>query len=225
LGLSQLVEAGAVAADDDGAPRRAALLRQAASEGPTLLSRDAVRDALLAAAGPLARGALTPKDLEDARAVDRPAASDAVEGASIVTVAADVASGAGGRVSKALSAIVAIDPQGVAACLLADLGPSGVAVDEFQISLPACGHPVRRGIPRTRPGEVLPMPASLAIVERDEVRVALAAVIGDLPLEDLVALAADPTIDTGLARFAARGGTLSVLHDVRGARVALGEAR
>ncbi len=226
LPLSRLAEAGAQVARDVGAARRAEMLVRAAAEGPSFVQREAIRDALLAAAGPLARGALTPQDLEEARAEDRPAKSDVVEEASMITVGA-VPGLEGARSSRnaSLVAVVACDAQGGVACLVAQHDGHGVSVAELELALPGCGEPVRRGIPRTKPGEIIGMPVPLAVIERDDLRIALASIIGELHLDDLVALAGDPTIDTGLARVAARGGTISVVHDGRGGRVALGSAR
>lgn len=226
LPLSSLALAGAEVARDVGAPLRAQLLARAAAEGPSFLQRDAIRDALLAAAGPLARGALTVRDLEEARAEDRPAHADVVEDASMITVG--TAPEAEGRTPVrrgSLVAVVACDAQGGVACLVAQHDGHGVPVSELELALPGCGEPVRRGIPRTKPGEVIGFPIPLAVVERADLRIAIASILGELHLDDLVALAGDPTIDTGLAKLSARGGTISVVHDARGGRVALGSAR
>lgn len=228
--FARLADAGVGLARDAGAKVREEMIRRVASEGPTALSRDRLRNALLAAAGPLARGALTEEDLASALADDTAALSDVVEGATLVTPgpmgsAAGLEAIEGATRGGRLEAIAAVDAQGVAACLVAWIDAAGVAVPDLEIALPGCGDPVRRGIPRTPPGAVLPLLVPLAIVERPEVRVVIAGVrAGVVLLEDLVAIAGDPTLETGLARLSARGGTIAVVSDPRGGRVAIGAA-
>ena len=57
----------------------------------------------------------------------------------------------------------------------AGLDDGGVFVPELGVSLPACADPVRRGVPRVRPGEVRPLGTPMAVVERGpDLRVAVA---------------------------------------------------
>jgi len=228
LPFAKLVDAGALAALHAGAPAREETLRRVAAEGPSAMVRDRLRNALLAAAGPLARGTLTGEDLAEARAEDRPADADVIEGSVLVTpgtLGGEAAPTGPRSMPGRLEAITAVDAQGVAACLVAWFDAQGVLVPELEVALPACGEPVRRGVARKRPGEILWLPTPLAIVEREEVRVGLAGVRhGALVLEDLVALAAEPTLESGFARLAARGGSIAVVSDTRATRVAIGSA-
>lgn len=226
LPFGRLADAGVVRAKDAGADARAEMLKRVAAEGPTALQRERVQNALLAAAGPLARGTLTPEDLSSIRAEERPAVTDTIEEATLVTPGpvADLASQGPAPTAK-LHAISVVDAQGVAGCLVAWLEAPGVLVPDLEVALPSCAAPVRRGVPRAKPGEVIAIPAPLAIVERAEVRLAIAGIrAGSVVLEDLVAVAADPTLDTGLARLAARGGSIVVVSEPRGGRVAIGAA-
>ncbi len=227
VSFSRLADAGVALAKDAGAPARAETIRRVAAEGPTALSRDRIRHALLAAAGPLARGAMTEQDLAEARADDVAAQTDLIEEAAVVTPGNLLTAATATALVHAgrLEAIAAVDAQGVAACLVAWIDAPGLLVPELEVALPLGADPVRRGIPRTPPGSTLALPAPLAIVERQDLRIAVAGIhAGILALEDLIALAGDPTLDTGLARLSARGGSIAVVSDPRGGRVVIGAA-
>jgi hypothetical protein len=230
--FGRLADAGVRLARDAGAPARAEVLRRVAAEGPSAIGRERLQNALLAAAGPLARGTLTPDDLASVRADDLPAAADVVEEATLITprplgATGDDAEGASasGASGPRLQALAVVDAQGVAGALVVWVDVAGVPVHDLEVALPSCAEPVRRGVPRARPGDVIAMPAPLAIVERADVRLALAGIrAGSLVLEDLVAVAADPTLDTGLSRLSARGGSIAVVAEPRGGRVVIGAA-
>lgn len=227
--FARLADRGAAIAREAGEETRARTITRAGQEGPSFLARDPFRSALLAAAGPLARGALTGEDLDQARADERPALADTVEGASLVVVTPlaesvdpTAASGPGW-----LEAIVAVDIQGVATCLVAWVDDGGLVVPELGVALPPCADPVRRGVPRVRPGELRPMPTPMAVVERGaDLRIAVAGIRADAyRADDLIALATEPVLESAVGRLSARGGSIAVASERDGGRVLIGAAR
>jgi hypothetical protein len=232
--FARLADRGVALARDAGEELRAKTIATAAREGPSFAIRDPHRSALLAAAGPLARGVLTGEDLDDARAGERPATDDKVEGATLVLPAAlgdasmlgaespTSVGGAGG-----FEAIAAVDAQGVATCLVAWLDDSGVLVPELGVSLPACGVPVRRGVPRVRPGEPRDLAMPMAIVERGaDLRIAVAGARADAcRIDDLIALASEPILEGAFSRLLARGGVIAVVAERTGGRVVIGASQ
>lgn len=164
--LSSLVKAGVAAAEEANAPRRAALLKRVGAAGPLALRSDDALSALLAAAGPVAGGILTAEDIESAAPDDVPAR---VTMLSEQVTALDMpweAPADGTR--HATDAILASDGRGLLAALAyaPTLPEVGVRVPELEIVLNRVAHPVRRGVTRTAPGTVLPMPAPIGMVGR-----------------------------------------------------------
>ncbi|AKV02421.1 hypothetical protein AKJ09_09084 [Labilithrix luteola] len=61
-------------------------------------------------------------------------------------------------------AIAALDRNGTFAIAVFDEGIFGTMIDELGLRAPFCAEPVRRGITRLRPGDVLPAAAAIALV-------------------------------------------------------------
>jgi len=227
--FARLADRGVAIARDTGDDDRARTIARASQEGPSFLLRDPYRSAVLTAAGSLARGTLTAQDLEEAQADERPALSDIVEGASLVVatpLGAPIETGTDSMIGR-FEAIVAVDAQGVATCLIAWLDETGVSVPELGVTLPACGAPVRRGVQRVHPGEPRPLATPMAVVERGpDQRVAVAGLRADAcRVDDLIALATEPVLESAVGRLSARGGVIAVAAERSGGRVVVGSAK
>jgi hypothetical protein len=219
--FSDLVKTGMAAAEDAGAPRRAALLKRVGSSGPLALRTDDAMGALLAAAGPVAGGILTAEDVEGAVPDDVPARVTSLEGEA-TAIDAPWAPPLG-KLPDA-DAILACDARGlVAVMVFAPTRPEdGVLVPELEIVMGHHAQPVRRGVPRLAPGTPLDMPAPAAIVQKGGFFAAV-ALLGKAGVDvtALGRLAEGWPAETALAELRERTGAttaLTLLRDPREAR-------
>jgi gamma-glutamyltranspeptidase/glutathione hydrolase len=157
--LRDLAHAGVAAAQAAGAKDRAALLRSVGNAGLLALrSPEAIR-ALLAAGGPVAGGALTAADLEEATPAEADAVGTAVGEGLHVHAPSFSPAGEGDS-----DVIVACDGRGVLAALAyVPAGDDGIALPDLGLAMGRDAVPVRRGVTRVAPGTVLAMPAPVAV--------------------------------------------------------------
>jgi hypothetical protein len=171
--VSQLVKPGALAAENAGALARANLLRRFGTSGQTALRSDDFVGALVAAAGPVVGGALTAEDLETALPEDVPGKTTNVAAdTAVISVPWEAPLG---RFADA-EVILASDGRGIVIALayVPARVEDGLSVPELGLVLGANAHPVRRGIPRTKPGTPLDMPAPIAVATRGGTATAVA---------------------------------------------------
>lgn len=155
---------GIQAARRSGAAERARFMETTLGAGGVGLKQASIQRAFLAAAGPTAQGNLSAADLEMRFSPEHPArVSD-----TFVTLPWAVSDGSLGSVEGLRRhAIVAIDATGLSAALCFFEGP-GVPVREFEVELPALASPVRRGVPRAKPGAPIDTPMELTLEEGGE---------------------------------------------------------
>jgi gamma-glutamyltranspeptidase/glutathione hydrolase len=165
LPVSELCAAGVRLAQAAGAAARSELLRRLGAGG-ILAARDgAFSRALLEVAGRAAGGNLTAADVQEAAAlVERP-----VDNAGVLRLAHDAgfaAEAPEARDARVLETVVACacDARGVLAALHAAHDPLGPEVPALEIAAPRLAVPVRRGVPRLRPGARLPSAAPIALL-------------------------------------------------------------
>jgi gamma-glutamyltranspeptidase/glutathione hydrolase len=165
LDMDKLAAYGVAAARDLGASRRAALIEDIGDAKATALGREPVVEALLAAGGKIAGGALSRADLAHASS-DVPALVAQLvpsERARVIRVpwAFDeaIAQSAG-----TTEVIVAVDSWGLLAALTYQRAPS-LEVPGLQIALPCIGAPVLRGVERMSPGTPLAAPVPIAVLD------------------------------------------------------------
>jgi len=219
--VSQLARPAAAAAENAGALSRANLLRRFGTSGQTALRSDEFVGALVAAAGPVVGGALTAEDLETALPEDVPAMSTNVAGETAVIGLPWEAPI--GRFPDA-EVILASDGRGIVVALayVPARAEDGLSVPELGLVLSANAHPVRRGIPRTKPGTALDMPAPIAIASRGGTATAI-ALLGRISvqpdaLEGVVdAWSTDGKLEEVRAQTKARS-VIALLRDARDAR-------
>jgi gamma-glutamyltranspeptidase/glutathione hydrolase len=219
--LSQLVKPGVLIAENAGATARASLLRRFGSSGQTILRSDDFVGAIVAAAGPVVGGALTADDLESALPEDLPAKTTAIgDDTSVIGLPWDAPLG---RFAPA-EVILACDGRGIVVVLA--YAPTrvedGVLVPELGIALGKHAHPVRRGIPRTKPGTPLDMPAPIAIAMRSGVATVVALLgkssVDENALAGVVdAWSTEGKLEEVRAQTNARS-VLALLRDARDAR-------
>jgi len=219
--LAQLVKPGVLEAENAGALTRASLLRRFGASGQTILRSDDFVDAIVAAAGPVVGGALTAEDLEGALPEDVPAKSTNV-GADTAVIGLPWDPPLG-RFTGA-EVILACDGRGIIVVLA--YAPArvddGVLVPELGIVLGNHAHPVRRGVPRTKPGTPLDMPAPIAVAMRAGVGTAVAllgkaSVDADVLAGVVDAWSTDGKLEEVRAQTKARS-VLALLRDARDAR-------
>lgn len=160
--VAQLVKPGVAAAEEVGASARASLLRRIGMSGQTVLRSEEFVSAMVSAAGPVVGGVLTLEDFETALPDDVPATSTVVPGdATVIGLPWDAPLG---RFSEA-QVILASDGRGIVVALayVPTRVEDGLSVPELGVVLGKYAHPVRRGIPRTKPGTPLDMPAPIAV--------------------------------------------------------------
>lgn len=160
--LGQLVKPGIAAAEEMGASARAGLLRRIGRSGQTALRSDEFVSAMIGAAGPVVGGVLTAEDFDSALPDDLPAKSTQVHGdATVIGLPWDAPLG---RFPRA-HVVLACDGRGIVVALAyMPVGvEDGLSVPELGVVLGKHAHPVRRGIPRTKPGTVLDMSAPIAV--------------------------------------------------------------
>ncbi|MCC6559544.1 MAG: hypothetical protein IT372_42040, partial [Polyangiaceae bacterium] len=216
--LRDLARSGVAAAEQAGAARRAALLRQIGASGVMALRGRDVERALLAAGGSMAGGALTAEDLEGAL----PGEAEALATAEGDGGAALRSPWPAGAESRPAEVIVACDARGAIAALAyaPAQAQGGVAVPELEVAFARDAVPVRRGIPRVTPGTALPAAAPIAIVQRAG---GFAVALG-LPGETAIAPAAldglgsGAALEAALSDVCARTGAQSAVAVVRDGR-------
>lgn len=221
--MAQLVKPGVLAAENAGALARANLLRRFGASGQTALRTDEFVGAMTAAAGPVVGGVLTPEDLETALPEDLPAQSTAVgDQTAVIGPPWDPPLG---RFHDA-EVLLASDGRGIVVALAYVPTPfdDGVLVPELGMVLAKNAHPVRRGIPRTKPGTALDMPAPIAIAMRGATA-ALVALLGKTTVQAdaldgiFEAWSTEGRLEEVRAQTKARS-VLALLRDTRDARVA-----
>ncbi|MBK9264025.1 MAG: hypothetical protein IPM54_30010 [Polyangiaceae bacterium] len=219
--LNDLVKPGVAAAENAGAAARAALLRRFGASGQTVLRSEEFVGALLAAAGPVVGGLLTAEDFDSALPDDVPATS--------MPMGADYAvlglpwDGPLGRFAPA-DVILASDGRGLVAALayVPARREDGLPVPELGLVLGMHAHPVRRGIPRTKPGTALDMSAPIAIATRAGAAAAI-ALLGKSSVDAstlsgvIEGWPTDATLEDLRAQTKARS-VLALLRDARDAR-------
>jgi gamma-glutamyltranspeptidase/glutathione hydrolase len=202
--LADLCRAGVAAAEGAGAKDRAKLIRKVGAAGVLALRAPEIERALLAAAGPVAGGALTAADVEEATPTEGEALAAVEEGLTVYTT--PVAEEAPGDAEV----IVACDGRGGLAAITYVPVRDGVPLPGFEVTLGGSAVPVRRGVTRVPPGTLLPSPAPVAIaVQSGGFAVALA-----LPGRPRV----DPADAAAVARSAPIDQALADLRDRTGGR-------
>ena len=219
--MAQLVKPGMLAAENASATPRANLLRRFGASGQTALRSDEFVGAMVAAAGPVVGGALTAEDLETALPDDVSAASTALGAdTAVIGVPWDAPLG---RFAEA-EVILASDGRGIVVALayVPARFEDGVPVPELDIVLGKHAHPVRRGVPRTKPGTPLDMPTPIAIATRAGTATAVAllgktSVQADALAGVIDAWSTDGKLEEVRAQTKARS-VLALLRDARDAR-------
>jgi gamma-glutamyltranspeptidase/glutathione hydrolase len=151
-------------------PLRADLLVRIAQRGPAALAEARVADELTAAAGRLAGGILSQRDLADLRPTVAGAAAHAAGvGRDVMTVPwgagavceadAPSPSGVDTRV------VVAVDRNGLVAVACYEVPREGLSLDAFDVVAPFTAAPVLRGEPRVKPGVPRPAAAPIALAQ------------------------------------------------------------
>ncbi len=147
---------------------RADLLVSIAERGPAALAGARVADELTAAAGRLAGGILSQRDLVDLRPTVMSATVQAVGGgrdfmtvpwgaAAVRGAGAPSLSGADTRV------VVAVDRNGLVAVACYAVPKEGLCIEVFDVVAPLAAAPVLRGEPRVKPGVPCPCAAPIAL--------------------------------------------------------------
>jgi len=214
--LSVLARDGIAAAEAQGEKARAGLIRRVGAAGVLALRASEVARPLLAAAGPVAGGLLTERDLEESRPAEAEAFTTALaSGASAFTVPwSPPEASAGGA-----EAIVACDGRGIVAAIAYAPTGSGLLVPELGISLASDAVPVLRGITRVTPGTPLAAPAPIAILGRKGFWASIGLTgLARLRPEALDGLASGQAIETALAELRAQ-------EDARAAVIATSDER
>ena len=197
--LRSLAGGGVDAATARGAVRRAQLLRAFAESGARVMQTGGLRAALLAAAGPIAGGALSQRDLDEARPVDVDAAVEVLERGRALRPPWPAPD------ARRAEIVVAADAWGVVAALAIAPSQETVPVPELELVASADAAPVRRGVTRLPPGTPIAAPAPIAVLVRDAAdqaplpgvfRLALGAPdAGELSLDALRRMAVAPMLD------------------------------
>lgn len=164
LQLRELARSGERAAKECGAGARAKILAAIGRSGVVALRAPKIVEALVAAGGAIAGGALTALDLEEATPVDADAMVDEAGGgeerSTIVT-----SPWIGG--ARAKSVAVACDARGMlAAIAYGRAAEDTVEVTELELALSLGAEPVRRGVQRVAPGAAIDLDACIAILAR-----------------------------------------------------------
>jgi gamma-glutamyltranspeptidase/glutathione hydrolase len=212
LSFQRLARPALELAKGSGAAERRALLAKVARLGPGALRAPAVLRALLAVAGRTEGGLLSEKDLAEMRpesALPREVRLDADRSALVTPWPSPQAP------HRPVEVIVAADGRGVLGVLGYAPDDEGLAVPELGITLTRDAVVVRRGIPRVAPGEVLPVPAPLAIALSGKLAFMVLGVRSPTPLSaaDLAAIWPEGTVTGSQSLALAReraGGALAV---------------
>lgn len=200
--LSVLARDGIAAAEAQGEKARASLIRRVGAAGVLALRSTEVARALIAAAGSVAGGMLTERDLEEARPAETDAVTTALDSGTNVFTSPwpSLAASAVGA-----EAVVACDGRGIVAAIAYTPTVTGVLVPELGISLSRDAVPVLRGVTRVAPGTPLEAPAPVALLGRKGFWAAVGLTgLAHLRPEALEGLAGGQALETALAELRAR---------------------
>lgn len=163
LTLSELAAPAVRAANAAGAQQRAASLRKVSEMGALMLRSPTVLSALLEAAGRVNGGNLTEEDIAELKAGShQPNATDRFVVPSFDNV---------------VSPVVPLRPFVACVCdihngfgvLHAASDMAGIEIPELELVAPRLAVPVRRGVSRITPGQLLRIPAPVGILRDNEV--------------------------------------------------------
>jgi hypothetical protein len=222
--LPSLVKAGIAAAEAEGAKARATLIRRVGASGVLALRSPEAMRALIAVGGPVAGGALSSHDLEEAC----PAEADAVTSALADDASVFTSPWAPSPSSPAQAEVVlACDGRGAFAALAYVPAREGVLVPELELLLRPDAVPVRRGVTRVPPGAPLPAPAPVAIFHQKGGVWSVVGAPGSQAIDParLAVLAGPAPAETSLASLidaASSRAPLALVSDGRSARVVSG---
>jgi hypothetical protein len=145
-----------------GSKERAGVLDAFARRGAPALGDEAIATALLAVAGRAAGGLLTHDDLGAARpeiaSLDEAALSPA--GWLLAPWRAEDVE------ASQVHVVAAADGHGLVCIACYESPEEGISIPELGLLAPASAEPVRRGLPRVRPGEARPAAAPIAVRAR-----------------------------------------------------------
>jgi gamma-glutamyltranspeptidase/glutathione hydrolase len=165
LSVAAVMAPAIEAARSKSAPR-AKLLEWFAQRGPSALADERVSRELIEAAGRLAGGLVSVRDLEEVRPVVVTARPEVLGGRRVVCSPWGAGSvrrpSERGLPASDVRVVVAFDRNGLYAVGCYAVPRDGVAVDAFDVVLPWTASPVLRGKPRVLPGE--PRPAAAPIL-------------------------------------------------------------
>ncbi len=223
--LSVLARDGVAAAEAQGEKARAGLIRRVGASGVLALRSAEVARELLAAAGSVAGGVLTERDLEEARPAETDAITTALaSGANVFTSPwPSLAASA-----VAAEAVVACDGRGIVAAIAYVPTGAGVLVPELGVALARDAVPVLRGVTRVAPGTALEAPAPIALLGRKGFWAAVGLTgAAQLRPEALDGLAGGQALESALADLRAREDgrmALAATSDGRLGRAAFSES-
>lgn len=156
--LSELATPGVRIARSAKAAGRANLLRRAGAAGPVAFRDEPFVRSMLAIGGRPESGNVTRDDLADAQArvLQAHATDQLVRSAAVDD----------GRERPALSSVfvAACDPRGVLAVLHVNYDAAGIELEPHEVTVSRFAVPVRRGVPRVRPGEARSLPVPIALL-------------------------------------------------------------
>ncbi len=158
--LPKVTRAGAEIARDLGVKERVRLVSAIGTLGVRALVDRAFTEALLATVPPNEGHPLSPDDF-DAPAVDI-VARGVVEGSFVRAPWADDSARALG-VGRVVHAVLVVDRRGTLAAAVLESPEAELALADGSASLPVAGEPLRKGIPRLRPGSPLPIAAPVRV--------------------------------------------------------------
>jgi hypothetical protein len=152
--FAKLVKEGVRAANEVGSNERAKLLGRIARVGPAALSEGSVLRSILAEAGQVAGGLLTPRDLSATPVIDF-SGPPGIESDGLLRApwleGAALGRARSARKSAGTETILAVDAHGVLAALSYQT-KRGLPVETWQVELSLDAEPVLRGARRRTPG-------------------------------------------------------------------------
>ncbi len=161
FGTMTLSRLASVASELAPASRRDILLR-VGQAGPSALCHPAIAEELIIAAGRLAGGLLTPRDLSEV--VPSVVACIPDHGDRVATAQVPWYD-ASGAPDASVDVLVVADSRGAvaAACFVSIDADIAVDIAPLGIGAPRLAYPVRRGVTRTTPGVILAAPSPIAL--------------------------------------------------------------
>jgi hypothetical protein len=214
--LRELARHGVLAAEKQGAARRADLLRRIGESGVLALRAREVERALLGCGGPVAGGLLTTEDLEDTRPAEVDARAVVLDdGSTVLGVPWET-----GDALRSSEGIVACDGRGIVAALAYAPAREGIAVDDLELVAGMDAVPVQRGVARVAPGTPLPAPAPIAVVARGGGFWAALALPDQLAAnpDHLACLSSGLALEAVLEEIRGRSGSRMIIGAVRDSR-------